>query len=60
MPKNFQMTSQMKGILMYNKRHPIEQLVRKPIAKEYRRIRTVLREAIRTSHVQKRKIIGRG
>ncbi len=28
-----------------NKRHPIEQLIRKPIAVEYRRIRKVLREA---------------
>jgi len=50
----------MKEDFMYNKRHPIEQLIRKPIAKEYRRIRSVLKEAIRISHIQRRKIIGRG
>ena len=46
--------------MQYKKLHPIEQLIRKPIAKEYRRIRSVLKEAIRISHIQRRKIIGRG
>lgn len=31
----------------YKKFHPIEQLIRKPIAVEYRRIRKVLRESKR-------------
>jgi len=31
--------------MYYNKRHPIEQLIRKPIAQEWRRIRAVFKEA---------------
>ena len=31
--------------MQYKKLHPIEQLFRKPIAKEWKRIRAVLREA---------------
>jgi hypothetical protein len=31
--------------MQYKKLHPIERLIRKPIAKEWRRIRAILREA---------------
>jgi len=39
-----------------NKRHPIEQLIRRPIAVEYRRIRRILREAKKPLSFSKRKV----
>ena len=41
---------------MYNKFHPIEQINRKAVAVQYRRIRAILREAKKPLSVPKRKV----